>query len=243
MSSVAIIPARGGSKRIPGKNIRPFMGKPIIGYSIEAAKATGLFQRIIVSTDSDEIAQISKKFGAEIPFIRPLEIASDSVHSDVPVLHALEWLRDHDCKVEFICCIYATAPLILPEYICKGFQLLVNEGANSAFSVTSFSYPIFRGLKIKRDGRLEMILPQYLAAHSQDLPKAYYDAAQFYWARADAFLKEKTFLSSDAYPVVIPRAMVQDIDTLEDWEMAEILYRAYVEKQKNKWCLNENLEN
>lgn len=225
MSIVAIIPARGGSKRIPNKNIKSFAGQPIISYSIKAAQHADLFDRIIVSTDSEEIAEVAKTYGAEVPFMRPPELADDYATTSSVILHTLDWLKKHGENVTYLCCIYGTAPMIRSDDIIKGLEILKINGAASAFSVTTFSYPIFRGLKINKNDRLEMIWPENIKVRSQDLPEAYHDAGQFYWAKADCYLKNKRFLSDDAMPVVIPRYLVQDIDTLEDWKAAEFMFK------------------
>lgn len=223
---VAIIPARGGSKRIPKKNIRSFAGKPMIAHSIEAAKKTNLFNKIIVSTDSEEIAMVAKEWGAEVPFMRPAELADDCAGTDAVVLHTLNWLLDHGIKVASICCIYATAPFLSSEYIRRGYDLLMDYSATSAFSVTTFPYPIFRALKINDNGRVEMFWPENFETRSQDLPEAFHDAGQFYWADAQRYLKEGRLFSSDAIPVILPRYLVQDIDTNEDWQAAERMFQA-----------------
>ena len=222
---IALIPARGGSKRIPNKNIRLFVGQPIIAYSIRAAQETGLFDRIIVSTDSQEIARISKEHGAEIPFIRPTELADDFTGTDEVVLHAISWFQNQTITVKYICCIYATAPFIQPEYIKKGFELLREEQATSCFTVTTFPFPIFRALKINEEGKLQMVYPKYLHTRSQDLPITYHDAGQFYWADVEKYVIEKRFYSENAVPIIIPRYLVQDIDTVEDWKRAELMYK------------------
>jgi len=224
MSVVAIIPARGGSKRIPHKNIKPFFGKPMISYSIEAVKNADIFDRIIVSTDSKEIASIAKKFGAEVPFIRPVELADDVSGTDAVILHALKRLMEDGEKIDYICCIYATAPFVKAEYIIKGYNLLREKNAASCFSVTTYPFPIFRSLKINSQNRLEMFWPEYRETRSQDLVEAYHDAGQFYWADAKEYLKEKQFYSKDSVPIILPRYLVQDIDTPEDWETAEKMY-------------------
>ena len=224
MSVVAVIPARGGSKRIPHKNIKPFCGKPMIAYSIEAAKNAGIFDRIIVSTDSEKIASTAKEFGAEIPFMRPGDLADNYTGTDAVILHALKRLMEDGEKIDYICCIYATAPFVKAEYIIKGYNLLRDKNAASCFSVTTYPFPIFRSLKINNQNRLEMFWPEYREIRSQDLPEAYHDAGQFYWADVKNYLKEKQFYSKDAVPVILPRYLVQDIDTPEDWETAEKMY-------------------
>ena len=223
---ISVIPARAGSKRIPKKNIRSFLGKPIISYSIEAAKATKLFDRIIVSTDSQEIADIALTFGAEAPFIRPKELADDFVGTDEVIIHALNWFIEHGENVRYVCCIYATAPFIKPEYIKKGYESLIKEKATSAVSVTTYSYPIYRSLILDERGRLRMQWPEYIKTRSQDLPVVYHDAGQFYWADVKKYLVDKSFWSNDTLPIIIPRYLVQDIDIEEDWQRAELMYKA-----------------
>ena len=221
---VAIIPARSGSKRIPQKNIKPFAGKPIIAYSIAAAKASGIFDKIIVSTDSEAIAQIATGYGAEIPFLRPTELSDDMTGTDAVVIHALKHLISQGCLLDYVCCIAATAPFVRAQDIRRGFETLKTKGASSLFSVTTFPYPIFRALKLNEKGFLEMCWPEHLKTRSQDLPETYHDAAQFYWANAKAYLHQQSFLSTDAIPFVLPRYLVQDIDTPEDWETAETMH-------------------
>ena len=224
--NVAIIPARIGSQRIPKKNVKPFVGTPIIAYSISVARETKLFDRIIVSTDSKEIARVVEDYGAEVPFMRPMELADDYTGTDEVALHALKWLLERGESVEYICCIYATAPFIQAKYICQGYEILRKQRATSAFAVSHFSYPIFRALKVNETGNLEMFWPQYTETRSQDLPDAYQDAAQFYWAESNIFLERKSFLSENTVPIVIPRHLVHDIDTHEDWEVAELVFKA-----------------
>ncbi len=226
MNNVAIIPARGGSKRISKKNIRLFAGKPIIAYSILAAKASNLFSRVIVSTDSDDIAKTARTYGAEVPFKRPAKLSDDFTATAPVIVHALNWLAEQDKVPEYFCCIYATAPFLKPEYLKKGLDLLKSKDATTCFAVTLFSYPVFRALKIKDDGRIKMIWPQYENSRSNDLPPAYHDAGQFYWGVTKKFLKEKKLFSSNSIPIVLPGYLVQDIDTLDDWDRAERMYRS-----------------
>lgn len=234
MNTVAIIPARGGSKRIPKKNIKIFGGKPIIAYSIQVAKETNLFNKIILSTDSEEIAEIGMSYGAVVPFIRPSELSDDITSTSEVLIHALNWLCEHDKSYPYFCCIYATSPFLKKDYLIKGFDILRNNKATSAFSVTSFSYPIFRALKINSDNRVEMFWPEYLRSRSNDLPNAYHDAGQFYWGNTEKFLKEKALFTSDSIPIILPRYLVQDIDTPEDWETAEISFQAQQRIQSEK---------
>ena len=232
MSLVAIIPARGGSKRIPDKNIKDFAGNPIISYSIKAALESRLFDRIIVSTDSEEILRVAESYGAEVPFMRPAELADDFTPTAPVLIHALEWLISHEFHPDYYCCIYATAPFVSSKYLKQGFELLCEKNGSAVRSVTSFPYPILRALKIDEQGRFKMLWPEYENTRSNDLPEAYHDAAQFYWGRTDKFLKEKTLLPEDAYPLVLPRYLVQDIDTTEDWENAEKMYSALINSGK-----------
>ena len=223
--TIAVIPARGGSKRIPKKNIRDFLGKPMLAYSIQAAKRSGLFEQIIVSTDSEEIAGIAKEYGADVPFLRPAELADDHAGTDAVVNHALRYLQAQGDKPEFACCIYAPAPFIRSEYLAQGLEQLKASTAHSAFSVTSYAFPVFRAQKIGPDGDLEMQWPEHRMTRSQDLPELCHDAGQFYWTKVDHFLANPDFYAN-AVPVVLPRHLVQDIDTEEDWKRAELMYKA-----------------
>ena len=222
--NVAIIPARSGSKRIPGKNIKSFAGKPIISYSIAAAKNTGLFGRIIVSTDCKRIAEVAKYAGAEVPFIRPPELSDDNTTTAPVLKHAINWLEANGERIDYFCCIYPTAPLIRWEDIKKAFNVLCEKKASEVFSVTTFDFCIFRGLKISEEGHLEMFWPENELVRSQDLPQAYHDAGQFYWFNKEAFNKNKRVWLPEALPYLIPRYLVQDIDTPADWEDVEVMY-------------------
>ncbi len=234
MNIVALIPARAGSKRIPGKNIRPFAGRPIISYSINAAEASGLFSCIMVSTESPEIAAVAKSYGAQVPFLRPPRLADDVTPTADVVLHALEWLKKNESLPEYICCIYATAPFLQPGYLKTGFERLCRDNdATIALSVTSFAYPIFRALDIDDKGRLKMFWPEHRDTRSNDLPEAYHDAGQFYWVRTRRFLREKSLFSKGAVSVKLPRYLVQDIDTAEDWKTAEYMFKAMKIKEHN----------
>lgn len=223
---VAIIPARGQSKRIPQKNIKLFAGKPIISYSIDVAKKTKFFDEIIVSTDSDEIARVSSSYGANIPFMRPAELADDHAPTALVIIHTLQWLKDRGKTVNYFCCIYPTAPFLNAKYLKKGFELLRGKNAVTAFSVTTFPFPIFRALKLAKTGYLEMFWPEYRDKRSQDLPEAYHDAGQFYWGNTEKFLRDKALYTKKSVPVVLPRLLVHDIDTMEDWETAEKMFIA-----------------
>ncbi len=224
--NVAIITARGGSKRIPGKNTRLFSAKPIIAYSIRAAIESGLFDRVIVSTDSDKIAAIAEDYGADVPFRRPANL-SDDLTATAPVLeHALKWLGEHGGVPDYACCIYPTAPFVRKRYLAEGFEALKEFGCTTTFSATSFAFPIFRSLKIDEEGRVEMFWPEHELTRSQDLPEAYHDAGQFYWLNCEKFLREPRLYASDSRAIILPRKLVQDIDTPEDWETAESMFKA-----------------
>ena len=228
--NVCIIPARGGSKRIPKKNIREFCGKPMIAYSIDAARACGIFDRIIVTTDSAEIKSVAERYGAEVPFLRPAELSDDHASTDSVILHVLKWLKGNGAQPEYACCLYATAPFVQPDYLIQGLDVLKSSHATSAFSVTSFPFSIFRGMKINSGGSLEMFWPKHRLTRSQDLPEAYHDAGQFYWLNVSRYLESPKVYAPDSMPVVLPRHLVQDIDTEEDWIRAELMYSTLFEK-------------
>lgn len=223
---LAIIPARGGSKRIPRKNIKPFCGKPMIAWSIEVALESGCFDRIIVSSDDAEIAEVARSFGAEAPFIRPAELSDDHTGTIPVIAHAIGWVSQQIAPLDFACCLYATAPFVRAEDLRRGYDLLQQSGADYAFSVTSYAFPIQRAIRITADQRVEMFNPEHFTTRSQDLEEAFHDAGQFYWGRAAAWLASKPIFSHDAAPVTLPRHRVQDIDTPEDWERAEWLFKA-----------------
>ena len=223
---IAVIPARGGSKRIPGKNIKNFYGKPVISYSVMAAQEAGLFDHVIGSTDDEEIAGIAREYGAEVPFMRPAELADDYTGTGDVVRHALEWYVSQGEKVAYACCIYATSPLLHHKYLVEGFEKLAGSGKSFSFSVTSFPFPIQRAIRINKNGEIEAIWPENIKARSQDLEEAYHDAGQFYWGHAEAFLNDEVVFSRASLPIIIPRHRVQDIDTPEDWHRAELMYKA-----------------
>ncbi len=226
MNNIALIPARGGSKRIPKKNIRNFLGKPIIAYTIEAAIESGCFDRVIVSTDCPEIKKVAIEYGAEVPFLRPDDIANDYATTVDVIKHAISWLEMDGSPVNYICCLYATAPFMRTCDIISGLQKLKDEPtASYAFTVTSFAFPVQRAIKLK-EGRMAMFHPEHLKTRSQDLEEGYHDAGQFYWGQPEAFLQDIPLFSDSAIPIILPRHLVQDIDTEEDWYRAELLYQA-----------------
>ena len=227
--NLCVIPARGGSKRIPGKNIKKFYGKPMIAWSIDAAKSCGIFDRIIVSTDDDEIANVAKAYGADVPFIRPAALADDYVGTTLVIAHATQWHIDRDEKPDHVCCVYATAPFISVDDINRGLDALLKSEADFAFSVTSYAFPIQRAIRIKNDQRAEMFQPEHFNTRSQDLEEAWHDAGQFYWGTASAWLEEEIIFNGNAVPVILPRHRVQDIDTQEDWVRAELMFSVLAE--------------
>lgn len=229
---VAIIPARGGSKRIPLKNIRDFNGKPMIAYPIEAAFASGCFDKVIVSTDSPDIAVIARSFGAEVPFMRPAELADDFVGTTPVVCHALNMLAAQGDKVDICCCIYATTPLIQVGILRDAGEILnKNPQLDYVFSACRFAFPIQRALVINEQGGVAPFDATSIGKRSQDLTPTYHDAGQFYWGRAGAFLDTSSqVFGPKSQMTVLPDYLVADIDTIEDWERAEVLYQV-IKKQ------------
>lgn len=227
MNSVAIIPARGGSKRIPRKNLKPFDGVPMIARSIQTALDSGLFVQVVVSTDDEEIAELARACGAQVPFMRPATLADDFTGTAAVIAHALEALQRLGHDFELACCIYATAPLLQRRFLQQGLNLLEQHPDKSfAFSVCDFGFPVQRALTLDERGALTALYPQFRETRSQDLPPAYQDAGQFYWGRCDAWLRSDVLYSPKSLPVILPRYLVQDIDTPEDWTRAEYLYAA-----------------
>ena len=225
--NLCVIPARGGSKRIPRKNIREFCGKPMIVWSIEAAQASGCFDLIIVSTDDTEIAAVSRKCGAGVPFMRPAELADDFAGTTPAVAHAMQWHLDHGQELKAVCCLYATAPLVEPAVIRQGLELLARVSPDRfVFTATAFASPIQRALRMDRySGEAHMYQPELFSQRSQDLELSFHDAGQFYWGRPEAWLKSGN-LFEGSNPLLLPRWKVQDIDTEDDWIRAELLFKA-----------------
>jgi len=221
--AIAIIPARGGSKRIPRKNIKDFHGKPLIAYSIEVAVKSKLFDKVMVTTDDKEIATIAKEYGADVPFLRPKKLSDDFTGTQEVINHTLEYLKENNEVYDYACTIYATAPLLQKKYLIEGFKKLKESTAVNTFSATSMPFPIQRTFKLNSEGRCEMFTPEHYMTRSQDLEEAYQDAGQFYWKRLDRESSEIMF-GEDSIPIILPRHLVQDIDTLEDWKRAEIMY-------------------
>jgi len=223
--NIAIIPARGGSKRIPRKNVRNFCGKPMIAWSIEAAFASECFDRVLVSTDDEEIAAVARACGAETPFMRPRELADDFAGTIPVISHAVEWLSQRGMGPDLACCLYATAPFVAPADLCQARDLLTDPTIDYVFAAARFPAPIQRALRLNASRRIEMFDPTQARTRSQDLESAYFDAGQFYWGRRDAWLGARPIFALTSTVVLLPRHRVQDIDTEDDWAHAEILFK------------------
>lgn len=226
MTAIAIIPARGGSKRIPRKNIRDFCGKPMIAWSIEAAKASGCFDGIIVSTDDEEIAEVARQWGAEVPFMRPAELANDHAATRPVINHSISEVTRLFGAPEAVCCLYPTAPFVTVEDLRHGLEMLKEAKADFVFTAATFAYPIQRAFRRTATGGLERIQPEHRNTRSQDLEEAFHDAGQFYWGRCEAFLENRETVSDRSSALVLPRFRVHDIDTEEDWLRAETVFAA-----------------
>lgn len=224
-NAIAIIPARGGSKRIPRKNIKNFLGYPIIYYSINAALKSDLFDEVMVSTEDKEIAGVSKKFGAEVPFLRSRETSDNRVSLKDVIFEILNIYHQKGINFDYICCILPTAPLLTVENLKKTFQLLKEKNSDAVIPVIKYSYPIQRALKIE-NGLLKMVLPRNLHVNSQNLVPSYHDAGQFYWLKVKSFLKQKEFFMEKTLPFEISELEAHDIDNKEDWKIAEFKYNA-----------------
>ncbi len=221
---LAIIPARGGSKRIPKKNIRDFAGKPMIAHAIETAFASGCFDDVLVSTDCDEIAQIAKQYGAKVPFKRPNELADDFATTLDVMAHAALWCQSNYHDVSHLCCIYATSPLLKPDFLQQAQQLLEQHQSDYVFAACEYDFAIQRGFTLSNSGQVAMMYPEHMLTRSQDLTPAYHDAGQFYFAPIASFLEKRPIFSAASTPLVLPRRYCQDIDTEEDWQFARLLF-------------------
>jgi pseudaminic acid cytidylyltransferase len=221
-----VIPARGGSKRIPRKNIRPFAGRPMILHSIAAAQQSGLFDAILVSTEDDEIATVARNAGAEVPFRRPAALSDDHATSVAVIAHAVAWLREAGRAPAEVCCLYATAPFVRPADLRAGLMMLADPSVQFCFPVTGFDFPIQRALARAADGSVTMREPEHQITRSQDLQDYVHDAGQFYWGRAEAWEAGAPIYAAHSRTIVMPRHRVQDIDTPEDWRRAELMYEA-----------------
>ncbi|OEY73956.1 pseudaminic acid cytidylyltransferase [Salegentibacter salarius] len=222
MSNLCIIPARGGSKRIPRKNIKDFLGKPIIAYSIETALQSGLFEEVMVSTDDEGIAKVAEKLGARVPFLRSEANANDhATLADV----VDEVLLHYNSKFKYVCCLLATSPLVQEKHLVDALTILQNEDFDSIRPIAKFSYPIQRAMKISKEGAVDWFYPEFIKSRSQDLEEAYHDAGQFYWMKS-----EKGLRSTKRGGIIIEEKYVQDIDTEEDWEIAEMKYNFLIKE-------------
>lgn len=221
--NIAVIPARGGSKRIPRKNIRSFCGKPIIAHSIDVALRSGLFSSVIVSTDDEEIADVARSFGADVPFMRPAHLADDFTGTGPVLVHALTHCQEQGQQVDAVCCIYATSPFTTVEDLTRGYEAL--QTAPAAFTVTDFPASPFWALKQDDQGRMVMLEPEYLDVRSQDLLELFHDTGQIYWGTSEFFLGENDIQAGNAVGIHVPRYRTQDIDSMDDWARAEIMYQ------------------
>ena len=221
-----MIPARGGSKRIPGKNSKLFAGKPIIAWPIREALRSGMFEQIVVSTDSIDIADVAREYGAEVPFVRPADLSDDHTPTAAVIVHTLEWMLVHGQALDNICCIYPTSPFITAEDLKRGLDIMTAHNAPAAISVTTFAFPILRAFKELDDGSVVFNWPDHELTRSQDLPEFLHDAGQFYWLNATEFSRQKRLTPPGTRPVLLPRKQVQDLDTPEDWDTAELMAKA-----------------
>lgn len=232
MANLAIIPARGGSKRIPKKNIKPFLGKPIIAYSIESALKSNLFDEVMVSTDDEEIAKIALEYGAKIPFLRSQNNANDyAVLANVVEEVVVNYSKKNK-EFESICCILPTAPFVTAKKIEEAYTTLIDNSFDCVFPVLEFSFPIQRSLKIE-DSKVAMVWSEHLNTRSQDLEPIYHDSGQFYWIKTDVFLKEKKLLTKNTGARIISQLEAQDIDTETDWKLAELKYNLMLHESQN----------
>ena len=227
MSNLAIITARGGSKRIPRKNIKEFCGKPIIAYSIEAAIKSGCFDEVMCSTDDEEIAEVAKRYGAVVPFMRSAATSNDFATTADVLSEVIAEYQNRGKSFDYFCCLYPTAPFVNAERLRQGLEMMVAANANGAMPVVRYSYPIQRALRIA-DGTLALREPEHLRSRSQDLEPMYHDAGQYYWYRTEAFKANPNIMSINPLAILTPEEEVQDIDTLDDWKLAEVKYRGTV---------------
>ena len=224
MSKLCIIPARGGSKRIPRKNIKPFMGKPIIAYSIEAALNSGVFDEVMVSTDDEEIAEVARQYGASVPFLRSAETSNDYATTVDVLLEVVNKYKEQGKNFDTICCLYSTAPFVTPERL-KEASSEINDTIDACFTIVQYSYPIQRSLRINENNCVEMKFPEHLKSRTQDLEKVYHDAGQFYFVKTESLIQEKTVWCKRTAPLILSELEVQDLDTLTDWQLAEMKYQ------------------
>ena len=231
---IAIIPARAGSKRIPRKNIRDFCGLPIIARTIQEAKFSRLFDQIIVSTDDYQIAEISRNYGAQTPFLRPPHLADDNAETLPVVSHAVQFCLDAGIPVEHACCLYPCNPFLESEDLINAFKYLTENNLNFVYSITEYAHPIQRSMRILPGGKIEFCHKEYELTRTQDLDPRYHDAGQFYWGTVDAWLSKK-LLHSSGSGYILPKSRVVDIDDEDDWIMAENLYKILGHKKEEKY--------
>lgn len=224
MKNLCIIPARGGSKRIPRKNVKPFWGKPIMAYSIEAALQSGIFDEVMVSTDDKDFAEVAKKYGASVPFMRSPETSNDYAGTVDVLIEVIENYKKLNLEFDNVCCLYSTAPFVTSSRLCEAYDK-INESVDACFTVVEYSYPIQRSLKVNEQGCIQMKFPEYLKSRSQDLEKTYHDAGQFYFVKTSALLSEKTVWCKRTEPLILSELEVQDLDTMTDWQLAELKFK------------------
>ena len=232
MKILAVITARGGSKRIPRKNIKPFLGKPILLYSIQAALDSGVFDEVMVSTEDEEIARFAEEAGAKVPFFRSSDTANDYATTADVLLEVLEQYRGLGMQFDYVCCIYPTAPFVSAKRLAEAMEKLTAQGADSLLPVVRFGFPPQRRVVVDAEGFLQFRWPEHMLTRSQDLEPFYHDAGQFYCLRAESFLKQKKMVMEKTLPLVLPESEVQDIDTEEDWRIAEAKFRALHGEEK-----------
>ncbi len=223
--NIAIIPARGGSKRIPRKNIKPFEGKPMIAHAIMAAKASGLFEHIVVSTDDEEIATIAREWGAETPFMRPKDLADDLTPTVPVIAQAVKLCIDLGWEVDYACCIYPCAPFLQIDDLVAAFDLIQKRNADFVYPVTEYAHPIQRAMRHLPSGEMQFFSPQFELTRTQDLEMAYHDAGQFYWGKASSWLEHKK-MHTDGLGMPIPNWRIVDIDSADDWARAELIFKS-----------------
>ncbi len=222
---LAVIPARGGSKRIPRKNIKAFLGQPIINYAIKAALESQLFDQVICSTDDEQIAQVAADAGAQVPFMRPAEISDDHAITADVIAHAVNFMQSRGHAVESVCCLYATAAFVTAPQLQEAFEIFQQQRCDFVFSATRFDFPIQRAIYFNAEGRVEMFYPEFALTRSQDLTPAFHDAGQFYWGTSAAWLEKRRIFSPNSAAFIVPSHEVQDIDTQDDWRRAELLFQ------------------
>jgi len=232
MTKIAIIPARGGSKRIPKKNIKEFLGKPILAYSIEAALSSKMFDEVMVSTDDEAIAEIARAYGAKVPFLRTKKHANDYATLVDVLIEVLGVYKEQDVEFEFTCCILPTAPFVTGQKINDAFKIMLEKDFDSVFPILEFSYPLQRALQINKD-KVSMVSAKYMNTRSQDLENRYHDSGQFYWSKTTNLMVNKKLFTNNSGAIIISELEAQDIDTLTDWKLAEMKYKLMLDHAKN----------